>query len=632
MELEDLVDAQYSFNKARVADNLNLDYMDHCAVLAKRRGQANDLNRLAHDLASTNRKRPEAWIAVALYAETRGETEKALGFVEKAIALDSRHVLAFQLRGELLLGMGKAEHAIVAYFQANNYAKDLASYKGLVAAYLSTRKYKEALCTAKEAVATLPTTPRPSRSWASGEATGPGLFSGGKARGSGEPEFRAVKVCRKRPAWRQGTDETFAQLRREITALRLLDHPNVLRSYEDFEDATHYLFVMEYAAGGELFERLSKVGSFSERTAANLTRDVASALAHCHANGVIHRDMKLENLLLPTPLLRNVKLADFGMAHSDRGITTTLCGTPGFIAPEQRTGRPYGAKVDVWGLGCVLYIMLSGMEPFDAAEDEQAFERSDAGRGAAGPAPLSLAFPERALRDRSSRSKDLLAKCLTVDPDERIDAATILDHPFVRDGGRKNSYIGPSTTDKIGSLVKQRRLSGGRAPPSLSAVVSADDDAPSSSAGSSPDDVHLAAATAASMSAETPDLGLRALDDGAAAGGDDSPERSPELKTSRGPSTTRGGGAAAASACPSPRTTTSRPTATRASTATRAPPEPPSSPVSGASGLDASLHGLEPPDASAVDAMGRDVVELDLASIDLASNGAIRRFLPRQAA
>ncbi|KAH8051971.1 hypothetical protein JL722_10416 [Aureococcus anophagefferens] len=140
----------------RVADNLNLDYMDHCAVLAKRRGQANDLNRLAHDLVSTNRKRPEAWIAVALYAETRGETEKALGFVEKAIALDSRHVLAFQLRGELLLGMGKAEHAIVAYFQANNYAKDLASYKGLVAAYLSTRKYKEALCTAKEAVATLP--------------------------------------------------------------------------------------------------------------------------------------------------------------------------------------------------------------------------------------------------------------------------------------------------------------------------------------------------------------------------------------------------------------------------------------------------------------------------------------------
>ncbi|KAH8048510.1 serine/threonine kinase [Aureococcus anophagefferens] len=331
--------------------------------------------------------------------------------------------------------MGKSTRS--SHFQANNYAKDLASYKGLVAAYLSTRKYKEALCTAKEA----------------SEAANAGIdrleklmhgvdpdldddddtphqrtanSADDDARGSGEPEFRAVKVCRKRPAWRQGTDETFAQLRREITALRLLDHPNAW-SYEDFEDATHYLFVMEYAAGGELFERLSK-----------------------------------------------------------------------------RTGRPYGAKVDVWGLGCVLYIMLSGMEPFDAAEDEQAFERSDAGRGAP-PAPPRLS---------------------------------------------KNSYIGPPTTDKIGSLVKQRRLSG-RAP-SLSAVVSADDDAPSRRPGRRPttssrgiaagdltgddDDgaaQHLAAATAASMSAETPDLGLRALDDGAAAGGDDSPERSPELKTSR---------------------------------------------------------------------------------------------------
>ena len=87
MELEDLVDAHYSFNKARVNDALNVDYMDHCAVLAKRRGQTSDLNRLAHDLVSTNRKRPEAWIAVALYAEHRGEKEKALAFVEKAIAL-----------------------------------------------------------------------------------------------------------------------------------------------------------------------------------------------------------------------------------------------------------------------------------------------------------------------------------------------------------------------------------------------------------------------------------------------------------------------------------------------------------------------------------------------------------------
>ena len=108
----------------------------------------------------------------------------------------------------------------------------------------------------------------------------------------------------------------------------------------------HYVFVMEYAAGGELFERLCTVGSFSESTAALLTRDVASGLKHCHDNGVIHRDMKLENLLLPTPALADVKLADFGMAHRSRGITTTLCGTPGFLAPEQRFQLPSSRGAD----------------------------------------------------------------------------------------------------------------------------------------------------------------------------------------------------------------------------------------------------------------------------------------------
>ena len=86
-----------------------------------------------------------------------GEREKALSFVEKAIALDSRCVLAFLLRGELLLAAGKADQAIVAYFQANNYAKCLASFTGLVTAYIAVRKFKEALATAKEAVAQHPT-------------------------------------------------------------------------------------------------------------------------------------------------------------------------------------------------------------------------------------------------------------------------------------------------------------------------------------------------------------------------------------------------------------------------------------------------------------------------------------------
>lgn len=156
-EAGDDAEARVCFARARAADPLNVDAMDHCALLLKRRGGAEDeLTALARDLVSADRKRPEAWLAVACNFDAKGDRDAALQFVDKAIQLDARHVLAFRLRGELLLAQGKAEHAIVAYFQANNVTKDLASYRGLVLAYLQTRKYKEALCTAKEAVATLP--------------------------------------------------------------------------------------------------------------------------------------------------------------------------------------------------------------------------------------------------------------------------------------------------------------------------------------------------------------------------------------------------------------------------------------------------------------------------------------------
>ena len=90
LDLNQLDEAQYNFNKARVCDNLNLDMMDHYAALVRKRGSTGDLNRLAHDLLSTNQRRPEPWIAVALYSELRNEREKALGFIEKAIQVSSR--------------------------------------------------------------------------------------------------------------------------------------------------------------------------------------------------------------------------------------------------------------------------------------------------------------------------------------------------------------------------------------------------------------------------------------------------------------------------------------------------------------------------------------------------------------
>ena len=101
-------------------------------------------------------QRPETWVAIALYTELRGERDKALHFVEKALVLSPRHVLALQLKGGFLLHLNKPEHAIISFFHAKELRKDLRSYKGLVDAYINTRKLKEAMATAKEAIDTLP--------------------------------------------------------------------------------------------------------------------------------------------------------------------------------------------------------------------------------------------------------------------------------------------------------------------------------------------------------------------------------------------------------------------------------------------------------------------------------------------
>jgi anaphase-promoting complex subunit 7 len=115
-----------------------------------------DLNSLVHELLQIDDKRPEPWVAVALYSKMKGEKEKALRFVDKALQYDKRHIPAYHLRGSLLLSLGRADHAVVAYFQANALHRELISFKGLVDAYLAVPKRKEAMCTAKQALQLMP--------------------------------------------------------------------------------------------------------------------------------------------------------------------------------------------------------------------------------------------------------------------------------------------------------------------------------------------------------------------------------------------------------------------------------------------------------------------------------------------
>jgi carbon catabolite-derepressing protein kinase len=194
----------------------------------------------------------------------------------------------------------------------------------------------------------------------------------------GEPV--AVKVIDK--AQVLGTAGMAPRVLREVTAMRRLCHPNVLRLHEVLATRARIYLVMELAPGGELLSRLAALPQrrLPERAARRVFAQLVDALAYCHARGVAHRDVKPQNVLLDGD--GSLKVSDFGLSAlpdslRDDGSLHTACGTPAYTAPEVLRRKAYdGAKADAWSAGVILFVLLAGRLPFDDANIAAMFRKA----------------------------------------------------------------------------------------------------------------------------------------------------------------------------------------------------------------------------------------------------------------
>lgn len=234
-----------------------------------------------------------------------------------------------------------------------------------------------------------------------------------------------------------------------------VDHPNVVKLYEIFDEGNVLYLVMELMSGGELFDRIVEKEAYTEKQAAETLKPIVDAIRYCHENGIIHRDLKPENLLYESEDdLSVIKISDFGLARFVQGeLATTACGTPGYVAPETISGKGYGKEVDYWSIGVILYIMLCGFPPFYDENNQKLFDSIQ---------NCKYEFPSPYWDGVSDSAKDLIRKILVPNPQDRLNAEQILEHPWVVGAGMDNQL--PDVGQKLKEYsAKEKLRKAGRA-------------------------------------------------------------------------------------------------------------------------------------------------------------------------
>jgi serine/threonine-protein kinase SRK2 len=298
----------------------------------------------------------------------------------------------------------------------------------------------------------------------------------------GSGNFGVAKLMRYRPTGElvavkfiERGDKIDKNVEREIVNHRTLLHPNIIKFREVFLTTTHLAIVMEYAAGGELFDRIVRAGRFSEDEARFFFQQLVAGVDYCHSEGVCHRDLKLENTLLDGRPAPRLKICDFGYSKSavfDSQPKSTV-GTPAYIAPEVLSRKHYDGEIaDVWSCGVTLYVMLVGAYPFEDSSDPRNFRKTIQrimGVKYSFPANLRL----------SAECLDLIRQIFVADPAKRVTLKGLRQHPWflqnlpdeLKDGGMAvRARMTPShqSVEDVRRCVRDAQAKAGRVSAPLS--------------------------------------------------------------------------------------------------------------------------------------------------------------------
>mmetsp|Transcript_22174 Transcript_22174/g.48488 ORF Transcript_22174/g.48488 Transcript_22174/m.48488 type:complete len:507 (-) Transcript_22174:191-1711(-) len=241
-----------------------------------------------------------------------------------------------------------------------------------------------------------------------------------KAKNKASGNIRAIKSISK--AQMKNID----RFKQEIAIMKMMDHPNIIKLFESFEDHRNIYLVMELATGGELFDRIIESGHFTEVQAAVLMQQIVRAIYYMHENHVCHRDLKPENFLFMSKaaIEKNLlKIIDFGLSckFETGKMLSTKAGTPYYVAPQVLAGK-YDQLSDLWSVGVIMYVMLCGYPPFFGDTDAEVLAKVKLG---------NYSFNASDWKHVSEDAKNLIRHLIEMDPQKRFTAEQTLRHEWI---------------------------------------------------------------------------------------------------------------------------------------------------------------------------------------------------------